>query len=119
MKYTGSFFLIVFVIIIIITSCKYQDNNTTNNISTDNLLKKTIVFPNSLLKLDGTQFQKIDSFISEIEDHAKIISIIDGSCIKCIVYQLNRIDSIFNCILPPVDDNILIFILNTDFHDYN
>ncbi len=106
-----------FVIIIIITSCKYQDNNTTNNISTDNLLKKTIVFPNSLLKLDGTQFQKIDSFISEIEDHVKIISIIDGSCIKCIVYQLNRIDSIFNCILPPVDDNILIFILNVHKED--
>lgn len=77
------------------------------------------MFPDNLLKLNGTQFQDPDSFIYDIEDKTKIISIIDGDCIKCIVYQLNQIDSIFNNILFPLpdDDNVLIFILNVHSED--
>ena len=63
------------------------------------------------------QFQRTDSFISEIEDKTKIISIIDGNCMKCVVNQLNRIDSIFTSILPVNDDNRLIFILNVRKED--
>ena len=105
----------VFVVIVIFTSCKYQDSNN-NNITTDTLLAKTIIFPNSLLKLNGTQSQKIDSFLFEIEDKTKIISIIDGNCMKCILNQLNKIDSTFNSIMLG-DDNLVIFILNVSKED--
>jgi len=96
--------------IIILTSCNYQQKNINNTITPDNLLTKTIFFPDNLLKLDGNQFRKIDTFLLEIEDKTKIISIVDGNCLKCIINQLNAIDSIFNSILPD-DNNILIFIL--------
>ncbi len=116
MKNSGLYVLSVFVVLIIFTSCKYQGrNNNNNNITTDTLLAKTIIFPNSLLKLKGTQFQRTDSFVSETKDKTKVISIIDGNCIKCVVYQLNKIDSIFNIILH--NDDKLIFVLNVSTKD--
>lgn len=115
MKNNGLYFLLVFVVTIIFTSCNYQNSNN-NKSDTDTLLTKKIIFPNSLLKLDGTQFHKIDTFITEIKDKTKIISIIDGNCIKCIINQLNKIDSTFNNILYD-SDNILIFVLNVNTED--
>ena len=107
----------VFVVIIIIASCKHQHSNSnSNNTTLDTLLAKTIIFPNNLLKLNGTQFQRTDSFISEIEDKTKIVSIIDGNCMKCIINQLNKIDSVFNNFMPG-DDNLVIFILNVSKED--
>lgn len=115
MKKMGLYSLLVFFVIIVFASCNYQDSINTN-ITTDTLLTKTIIFPNSLLKLNGTQFQKTDSLICEIKDKTKIISIIDGNCMKCIVNQLNKIDSTFNSIMPG-DDNLIIFILNVSKED--
>ena len=107
----------VFVVIIIIASCKHQHSNSnSNNTTLDTLLAKTIIFPNNLLKLNGTQFQRTDSFISEIKDKTKVISIIDGNCMKCIINQLNKIDSTFNSIILD-DDNLVIFILNVSTKD--
>ena len=116
MKNNALYSLAIFVLIVIIASCRHQHSNS-NNTTLDTLLTKTIIFPNSLLKLNGTQFQKTDSFIFKTEDKTKIISIIDGNCMKCIVYQLNRIDSIFNSILLDDNDNVLIFILNVNEED--
>ena len=116
MKNNTLYSLAIFVLIVIIASCRHQHSNS-NNTTLDTLLTKTIIFPNSLLKLNGTQFQKTDSFIFKTEDKTKIISIIDGNCMKCIVYQLNRIDSIFNSILLDDNDNVLIFILNVNEED--
>lgn len=115
MKKNVIYYLIVFFTIIILTSCKYLHKNNNNIITSDTLLTKTISFPNSLLILDGNQFQKIDSFIFKTEDKTKVISIMDGNCPKCIVNQLNNIDSIFNGILH--DDDFLIFILNVNKQD--
>ena len=115
MKNSGSYSLVVFVVIVITASCKHQKSNC-NDITTDTLLAKTIIFPSSLLMLNGTQFQRTDSFIYEIEDKLKIISIIDGNCIKCILNQLNKIDSTFNSIMLG-DDNLVIFILNVSKED--
>ena len=117
MKNIYLYSLLFFVVIVINASCKHQHSINNNNNTTDTLLTKTIIFPNSLLKLNGMQFQRTDSFISEIEDKTKIISIIDGNCMKCVVNQLNRIDSIFTSILPVNDDNRLIFILNVRKED--
>nr|MDA3779167.1 hypothetical protein [Bacteroidales bacterium] len=67
------------------------------------------------LKLEGTRLFKTDSLIAEIEGKTKIISIIDGNCMKCIINELNKIDSTFNSILN--DDDLLIFILNVNKYD--
>jgi len=113
MKIIGPFILFV-GFILVSSSCKYQSRN--NNSTKDTLLAKTIIFPDSLLKLNGTQFQKIDSFIYEIEDKIKVISIIDAGCMECIMNQLNKIDSTFNSIMIG-DESVLIFILNCSRED--
>lgn len=114
MKIIGPFILFFCFIVLVSSSCNYQSRN--NNSTTDTLLAKTIIFPNSLLKLNGVQFQKIDSFLYEIEDKMKIISIIDAGCMKCIMNQLNKIDSTFNSIMFG-DESILIHILNCSRED--
>ncbi len=96
----------------IIVSCNPQSRNTENN----SLLTKTIVFPDSLLMLNGTHFQKIDSFLVETKNKNKIISIIDVNCVKCIILQLNKIDSIFNSIIRN-DNSIMVFVLNLNKGD--
>jgi hypothetical protein len=94
-----------------LTSCKYADKVSNNIHPADSLLTKTIVFPNSLSRLVGNRVEKADSFKFEIEDKKKIISIVDGTCMKCIIDQLNVMDSTFNSILPD-DNSLMIFILN-------
>ncbi|MFO7755836.1 MAG: hypothetical protein R6U04_02920 [Bacteroidales bacterium] len=113
MKIISPFILFV-CFILVSSSCKYQSSN--NNSTIDTLLAKTIIFPDSLLKLDGTQFQRIDSFLYEIEDKIKVISIIDAGCMECIMNQLNKIDSTFNSIMIG-DESVLIFILNCSRED--
>ncbi len=115
MKNSFIFCLSVSFIVIVLTSCKYQHKNISNIITSDTLLTKTISFPTSLLILKGSQFQKIDSLLFRIKDKTKIISIIDGSCPKCIINQLNNIDSTFNRILP--EDDYMVFILNVSKAD--
>lgn len=109
------YFSICVVLIIFPTACKHYSSNNNNNIS-DTLLTKTISFPNCLLKLNDTKFSKIDSFINTIKGKAKIVSIVDGNCMKCIINQLNYIDSLFNNILND-SDNLLIFVLNVSSSD--
>jgi len=99
--YSGLFFM----------SCNIQQGSN-NSQTSDTLLAKTITFPRSLSKFRGSQLQPIDSFLLDIDGKRKVISIIDGTCMKCIIYQLNRIDSIFNATLPEDDDIVLIFVLN-------
>ena len=90
------------------TSCKTKQQNE-EILTSKTLLNKTITFPNSLTELDGIEFHKTDSL--KLEETTKIISIIDGNCMKCIITQLNKLDSIFNDILHD-KKSTLIFILN-------
>ncbi|MGE0077537.1 MAG: hypothetical protein AB7S48_06730 [Bacteroidales bacterium] len=82
----------------------------------DTLLTKTVSFPSSLIQLKGDKFQSIDSFTIQNEGKTKIISIIDGTCMKCIINQMNKLDSTFSSILID-SDNIMVFILNVNKHD--
>ncbi|MGE0077540.1 MAG: hypothetical protein AB7S48_06745 [Bacteroidales bacterium] len=89
------------------------DGSKTN---ADSLLTKTITFPSNLTQLNGTSFQSIDSFLFNNDSKTKIVSIIDGTCAKCIINQMNKIDSTFGSILLD-SDNIMVFILNVSQHD--
>lgn len=86
---------LIFLSIIFLAACKYQ-NRKESSIISRNLFTKKIFFPNCLLELKDHKFEKIDSFLYETKGKKKIISIIDGTCMKCIVNQLNKIDSAFN-----------------------
>ena len=116
MKNNILYYQFVFFVIIILTSCSSKLKKNNNSITSDTLLTKTIFFPNSLLKLHGTQFQKIDSFILRIENKTKIISIIDGTCMSCIINLLNTTDSAFKSIILK-DNTLLVFILNVSKRD--
>lgn len=105
-------FFIIFTLYISISfiSCNYKSSYKVKN-SSDTLLAKQIIFPGSLLKLEGLKGVKIDSLLDEIAGKIKIISIVDGACVKCITNQLNYTDSLFGTIVEN-NDIQLIFVLN-------
>jgi len=98
------------------TTCKFQQGSAFWTDS-DTLIGKTVTFPSSLLRLEAAQFFMADSFIHEIEGKTKVISIIDGTCMSCIIGQFNSIDSIFHSILPQEGSCRMVFILNVKSSD--
>ncbi len=108
-------YIFLIFIVINISSCNFEQRECSNENANDTLLTKTVIFPNSLLQLEANKFKKVDSIKTAIDGKIKIISIIDGNCRKCIINQLNSLDSIFNNIL--YNDNKLIFILNVNKSD--
>ncbi|MFA8434097.1 MAG: hypothetical protein ACEPOZ_06230 [Marinifilaceae bacterium] len=114
MKKRQFYALLVLIVLFTFASCNFRNGHNNNGLA-DTLLTKTIFFPEKLLELDGVQFQGVDSFVSESTGKAKIISIIDGTCMKCIIHQLNRMDSIFNRIKG--NDVALVFVLNVNKAD--
>lgn len=109
-------YLTLSLVVVTITSCEFLSGSNANMLrSSDTLLTKTITFPNKLLKLEDVEFYNIDSFLVESSNKTKIISIIDATCMKCIVGQLNKLDESFNSITS--DDDELVFILNVNKTD--
>jgi hypothetical protein len=98
---------------VLLQSCNYQTNKS--NLKSDTLLTKTITFPHELYELDKNQFLKIDSFKNDSKNKAKIISIVDGNCMKCIINQLNKVDDLFNSIMNK--EAMLVFVLNVSKED--
>lgn len=76
-------------------------------------LNKTIVFPQSLLVLDDYKFYSSDVFLGEVNTRPIVISIVDASCMKCVVTNINITDSIFYNAFK-VNEVVadLVFVLN-------
>ncbi len=111
------YMIMITTIVAIITntvSCNNHDKHA--NTASDTLLYKKITFPDSLFLLDDLMLKKPDSLIMQIRNKTKIISIIDGDCVKCIVMQLNKLDNIFNSILSN-NNGVYITILNVRKQD--
>ena len=98
----------VLLFIIILCSCNNRNNFSKNE--TDSLLYKIIHFPNDLFELRENEFLEITHFLNRISGKKKVVSIVDASCMKCIVNELNKLDSVFSPIC--IGNNVeLIFIL--------
>ena len=110
------FFILIISVFMSMGACSNREKKNGNN-SADSLLTKTISFPKTLLQLDENKIKKIDSFNAATKGKRKIISIIDGNCSKCIINQLNNIDSIFNKLIINKNSSELIFILNVQSKD--
>ena len=77
----------------------------------DTLLGRHIVFPSSLFQLQADELIPVDEVLKDIEGKTKIVSIIDGDCMKCIISNMNVQDSLFHTIILDSDQQ-MIFILN-------
>lgn len=108
-------YLFLSVLPFVFFSCVNTKKSDDGGIA-DTLLSKTIIFPNSLIQLNGAEFQNINSFTTQNSGKTKIISIIDGACMKCIINQMNKLDSVFSNILID-SDNIMVFVLNVSKQD--
>ncbi len=115
--YNISFKVVLLMIIIStlsnIVSCEFTKRK---NSRTDSLSSKVISFPKELFILENSQLRQSDSLIHQLNNKLKIISIIDGNCVKCIIKQLNKIDSIFNSILSH-KNGVYITVLNVSKQD--
>lgn len=111
--------LIKYIAIMMITfinpGCHINEKRASNQ--TDTIFSKTITFPDPLYLLENGKLLPIDSIKEEIAPKSKLISIVDGVCMKCIVGQLNNLDSLFNSIIIDQTSSIVVFILNVSPRD--
>ena len=82
-------------------------------------LGKEVVFPKELRQLEGINPIEINNFLESNKDNKKIISIIDASCAKCIMGQLNKIDSLFSEIAHRGNKTIMVFVINFYERDFD
>ena len=83
-------------VLAIFFSCS-NTSSTTNRCSEepDTLIGKPIHFPRTLLQVKNGGLVNADSAINIIEGSNYMVSIIDATCVKCIYYRLNILDSLF------------------------
>ena len=113
---TAKFEVLLFSSILLLLSCQNRKTESSNHVNNkDTLLSKTILFSHHLLQLKGNKLQRIDSILCSIEGRQKVISIVDANCMKCIINQLNIMDSTFQNIMN--DNSTMIFILNVKKND--
>ncbi|MDD4384400.1 MAG: hypothetical protein PHD06_04395 [Bacteroidales bacterium] len=113
-KYLTTFMLFSFVLF---CSCNSSFKNETESNTIDTLLARKITFPTKLSYLKSNSFYPIDTLLTRFESEIKVISIVDGSCMKCITNQINRLDSLFTMEFQNFNDTKLIFVLNVSMYD--
>lgn len=104
-------------IALLMCACRGGAQNGSGELSSpDTLLGKHVVFPNSLFLLQDGGFIPVDEVLPSIEGKTKIVSIVDGTCMKCIVTNMNVLDSLFHTIILDSDQQ-MVFILNVSSAD--
>lgn len=109
--------VIIAVILPIYMACNHSDTTFKNKKIVENddpWLSKEIEFPPALLQLVGERIFDIDTTSSLFDSRPKVVSIIDATCSKCILTQMNRLDSIFAELLDAGDR---VFVLNVPRED--
>jgi len=104
------------ILLIIGSSCIRWQKNDAETLN-DTLFNRTIVFPTSLHPLKGDVFDNVDTTLYTLEGKLKVISIIDGICMTCIIEQLNKMDMIFSEIMKNKTNTQMVFILNVHSRD--
>lgn len=97
-------------------SCVFEQNKNLT-IPPDTLRTRQISFPRSLSPINNQTAYSLDSFMLDVNNKPKIVSIIDGTCSACIINFLNGFDHLVGSLLP-ADSNVeLVFILNVSTAD--
>jgi len=109
-------YLFLIALGIFFLSCHSKKQNSVSA-DTDTLLNKTIVFPDSLTWLKDGKFYPLDSALYLLNDKRKVISIVDGICIKCVVNQLNKLDSSIYSRMDYSSLSEVVFILDVNPKD--
>ncbi|QKG80684.1 hypothetical protein [Tenuifilum thalassicum] len=105
------------LIISIFLSCtrSNQNKNKYQNYQTeeaDTIIGKSISFPKALKNIKNGSITQADSIIDILNNSECIVSIIDATCLKCIYFRLNLLDSIFRVNLPPNIERV--FVINIE-----
>ena len=111
--------ILFFVFSLFFTSCKPNDSATVANgipLMVDTMLSKVIIPPEELTPLKAIVRTR-PATKEQNSSKIKIVSIVDGNCRSCIMYQLNAVDSIFQSQLNNPEIFEMIFILNVKSSD--
>lgn len=95
-------------ILILLFACESKKGGTSLAVPE----RSAVNFNPELKYLFKGKLYAADSILSQIINKKKIVSIVDGVCMKCVINDLNQADSIFQKITK---DNILaqtIYVLN-------
>ncbi len=80
-------------------------------------LGKKIDFPQTLKELKGDKFSSIADFKTKTAGKQKVISIIDATCMKCIINKLNKIDILLSALTTKENNTLMVFVLNVNRAD--
>lgn len=114
----SALFLFVSIFFIGILSFTIYKKAKENIEPATNWIGKKIYFSEELKLLEDRNLYSLDCFKEISVSKNKIISIIDASCSKCILGQLNKIDSLFAGIVNGDSNTELVFVLNVDDNDF-
>lgn len=89
-------------------SCKTEKKGSRN----EEISQKNISYPSNLKLLSNGTLLEIDSAIRFLEGKLKIISVVDGVCMKCVINDLNETDKVFQEIISVNDNSTVVYILN-------
>lgn len=112
-------FIWILVVVMIIQSCsesKHQDDLKADQ-PINAWIGKKIIFPDKLKLLEDSIFYPVNTFVNANRNKRKIISIVDGSCSKCILGQLNKIDSVLSLLIKGDTNTVATLVLNVDSQD--
>lgn len=92
----------LFWVLLLLLSCKKTGMDAhayfNHDKNSDTLLSKRVILPEQLIQLSSDEHYSVDSFSVQLTGKKSMISIIDGTCMACIIDQLNALDSLFNTI---------------------
>ncbi|MCH7402746.1 hypothetical protein ACFOUP_05480 [Belliella kenyensis] len=89
-------------------ACKRQNDKDTNSVSED----RSVEFNESLLLMINGKLYDPDSVLINTIHKKKIVSIVDGVCMKCVINDLNQADLMFREITKENTLAQTIYVLN-------
>ena len=104
-------FYIAFIMIVLFSSCSKQKiNDAPEDVN-------TVTFKNNLRQLSNGVLYESDSVLELLNGRKKIVSIVDGVCMKCVINDLNYADEVFQEIIGSNNLNKVVYILNVPSAD--
>lgn len=94
-------------------SCSHSPRPRNSNQGlADTMLGKSISFPKGLALIANEELNNPDSLLENIGLTPFVVTIIDASCPKCIIYHLNAIDSLLCNNLPEYVSRVYVLNIN-------
>lgn len=103
---------LILLFLVLEVSMLYSCSSSDSSYIESGFMADTVSFPISLKHLSNGVLSPPDSALGKLKGKKKIVSIVDGVCMKCVFNDLNHADLAFQKLFVADDKNQVVFILN-------